>query len=94
MVGLTSGKRRHISDFDSGVNAFNKVCSIRTFFGIRLMLPEANRRSKSGNAGEMLGTGPIEVWVLLKNGLLFAVILSFCFLSRGDRPFRQGGCKS
>ena len=35
----------------------------------------------------MQGTGPVEEWVLLKNGLLFAVILSFCFLSCGDRPF-------
>ena len=32
----------------------------------------------------MQGVGLVEVWVLLKNGLLFAVILSFCFLSCGD----------
>ena len=29
---------------------------------------------------EMLWIGPAELWVLLKNGLLFVVILSFCYL--------------
>ena len=41
---------------------------------------------------ENRGTGPVEEWVLLKNDLLLAVILSFCFLSCGDKyVLRQGG---
>ena len=38
--------------------------------------------NKNGNAGAR----PCEVWVLLKNGLLFAVILSFCFLFVWGQP--------
>ena len=37
VVGLTFGRRRHISDFESGVNEFKTACSIRACFGKRII---------------------------------------------------------
>ena len=60
-------------------------------YPVRYTRLHARRLTSSYNmpkrTSEMLGVGLVEVWVLLKNGLLFDVILSFGFLSRGDRPF-------